>query len=156
MRTFAAKSILKNLSAIWASNETKALEAAGILADHFGLPVKVSLELHENDRSATGFLPPEEFERTADAFFANPLASVRGWETAVNAQQRITKAFFAIISSHPDGDIAVVAHGGVGTLLLCHLLKAAISRDHDQPFQGHYWAFDLDENSIVHPWQTIG
>lgn len=36
----------------------------------------------ENDRSSTGFLPPEEFEVVADAFFAQPGVSVRGWETA--------------------------------------------------------------------------
>lgn len=28
--------------------------------------------MHENDRSATGFLPPPEFEAVANQFFANP------------------------------------------------------------------------------------
>jgi broad specificity phosphatase PhoE len=53
MRTFASLPDLAKLSAIWASTETKAIEAAGILAGHFGLPVGVHHALHENDRSAT-------------------------------------------------------------------------------------------------------
>ena len=76
MRAFASQADLGRLSAVWASTETKAIEAAGILAGHFGLPVGVHHGLHENDRSATGFLPPPEFDRMADAFFAKPEESV--------------------------------------------------------------------------------
>ncbi len=155
MRTFASCVALQNLGAVWSSDETKAIEAAGILAARFGLPVHVSAQLHENDRSATGFLPPDEFEKTADAFFANPTISVRGWETAAAAQQRVTQAFAAIISAHTGGDVAVVAHGGVGTLLLCHLLNLPIDRKYDQPFQGHYWALNIEESSVIHRWQSI-
>jgi broad specificity phosphatase PhoE len=89
MRAFASQADLGNLSAVWASTETKAIEAAGILAGRFGFPVHVHRELHENDRSATGFLPPPEFDRMADAFFARPEENVRGWERAVDAQARV-------------------------------------------------------------------
>ena len=51
---------------IVSSDETKAIETARILADHVGLQVEVRGGIGENDRSSTGFLPPEEFERTAD------------------------------------------------------------------------------------------
>ncbi|WP_418294840.1 hypothetical protein [Microvirga ossetica] len=68
MRAFASQADLGNLSAVWASTETKAIEAVGILAGRFGLPVHVHRGLHENDRRATGFLPPPEFDRMADAF----------------------------------------------------------------------------------------
>lgn len=155
MRTFAFGTALQNLGAVWSSDETKAIEAAGILAARFGLPVHVSAHLHENDRSATGFLPPEEFEEAANAFFANPTISIRGWETAAVAQQRVRDAFAAIISDHTGGDVAVVAHGGVGTLMLCHLLNVPIDRKYDQPSQGHYWALNIEENSVIHQWQRI-
>jgi broad specificity phosphatase PhoE len=45
------------------------------------------------------------------------------------------RAVFRILGTHRDGDIAFRAHGGVGTLLLCKLLDAHISRGRDQPFQ---------------------
>ncbi|HEY8380586.1 MAG TPA: histidine phosphatase family protein [Microvirga sp.] len=156
MRAFAASTDVQKLAAVWASRETKAIEAAGLLAGHFGLAVGVHEALHENDRSATGFLPPPEFERTADAFFAHPEESVRGWERAVDAQARVATAVDELLDrSPPQGTIAFVAHGGVGTLLLCQYLGVPISRAADQPYQGHYWAFERATRRVLHPWQTI-
>ncbi|MBN8943348.1 MAG: histidine phosphatase family protein [Rhizobiales bacterium] len=155
MRFFAAAPELKDLTAVWASDETKAIEAAGLLAGRTGLPVGVHRGLHENDRSATGFLPPAEFQRVADQFFASPEESVRGWERAVDAQARVVAAVDDILARHPGGDLAFVAHGGVGTLLLCHRLGVPISRALDQHFEGHYWAFDIATRRVQHAWRPI-
>ncbi|KFG70793.1 histidine phosphatase family protein [Microvirga sp. BSC39] len=155
MRNFASRSDLGHLSAIWASTETKAIEAAGILAGHFGLPVNVHHGLHENDRSATGFLPPPEFDRVADTFFANPQESVLGWERAVDAQARVAATVDEILQGFKGANIAFVSHGGVGTLLLCDYLKTPISRDLDQPFQGHFWAFEGTSRRVIHQWREI-
>ncbi|TWI41946.1 histidine phosphatase family protein [Mesorhizobium tianshanense] len=155
MRTFAGSAVLSGLTSIWSSSEAKAIEAAGLLAAGFGVPVQVDEHLGENDRSATGFLPPVDFERVADAFFANPHESVRGWERAVDAQERVVGAVFRILGSHRAGDLAFIAHGGVGTLLLCKLLDAPISRSRDQPSQGHFFAFDLQSCQIIHEWRSI-
>lgn len=143
------------VSAVWSSAETKAVEAAGILAARLGLEPRIEERLHENDRSATGFLPPPEFERMADAFFARPEESVRGWERAVDAQARISTAVDAVLAASPPGDIAIVAHGGVGTLLLCELLGEKIDRRRDQPFQGHVFTFDRASRAVLHPWRSI-
>ncbi len=155
MRTFAASPQMRGLTQVWASTETKAIEAAGLLAGRFSLPVSVHPGLNENDRSATGFLPPPEFEAVADAFFATPHASVRGWERAVDAQARVANAIDEILSRPHTGNVAFVAHGGVGTLLLCKYLEAPISREADQPFQGHYWAFEIDTRGVLHPWHPV-
>ena len=156
MRAFATSTEVQNLAAVWASRETKAVEAGGLLAARLGVPVRVHPDLHENNRSATGFLPAPDFERTADAFFANPEASIRGWERAVDAQRRVAAAVKDILEQAPStGDIALVAHGGVGALLLCHYLDLPISRQADQPFQGHYWTFDLATRQVLHRWRPI-
>jgi broad specificity phosphatase PhoE len=127
-----------------------------MLAEHLGLPVA---ELGENDRSATGYLPRAEFEAVAGLFFAHPDENVRGWEKAMDAQRRIVSAIDEVltISIGCGGDIAVVAHGGVGTLLLCHLRGEAIGRQHDQPPSngGNYFAFDALTSPIHHGWKTI-
>jgi broad specificity phosphatase PhoE len=156
MRAFSGDAALAGLSAVWSSAEAKAIEAAGLMAAGFGLGIRVDPRLGENDRSATGFLPPPEFERTADAFFARPDESIRGWERAVDAQARVIGALDAIIATHREGDLAIVAHGGVGTLLLCHLLGEPISRRRDQPFQGHFFALDLASREILHGWRSYG
>ena len=155
MRAFAGSPVLAHVGAIWASGETKAIEAAGILAGALGLGIAVDAALGENDRSATGFLAPAEFERMADAFFAAPERSVGGWERAVDAQARVRAAVAAIAAVHRDGDLAIVAHGAVGTLLFCALSGHAISRTFDQPFQGHYWTAALPDLRPVHGWQPI-
>jgi broad specificity phosphatase PhoE len=53
------------------------------------------------------------------------------------------------------GDVAIVGHGGVGTLLLCRLAGLPIDRAHDQPGQGHYWSYDASNRHLMHGWQPI-
>ncbi len=155
MRVFAASPVVAEVGAVWSSTETKAIEAAGILAGALGLGVRVSARLGENDRSATGYLPPAEFEALADRFFAEPETSVRGWERAVDAQARVQVAVAEIVAGHGEGDLAIVAHGAVGTLLLCALSGVPISRSRDQPFQGHFWRAALPELRPEGGWQAI-
>lgn len=155
MRRFADGDVVAGVTSVWASGEAKAIEAAGILAARFGIGVSVDRDLGENDRSATGFLPPAEFEAVADAFFAEPEASVRGWERAIDAQRRIRAAADRLLAGHREGDIAIVAHGAVGTLLLCSYRRQAISRAFDQPFQGHYWIASLPGPSVEQGWLPI-
>ena len=144
---------LDGMSALWSSAETKAQETAAIIAR--GLTVRTETDLGENDRSSTGYLPPAEFEVAADRFFAAPDTSFRGWETARAAQKRIVAAVTRILRSHGDGDLVIVSHGAVGTLLRCHLADLAIDRRHDQPGQGHLWAATLPGLDDPTDWQPI-
>jgi broad specificity phosphatase PhoE len=146
---------------IFASGERKARDAAQILADGLGLGgYSVIANLGENDRSATGFLAIDDFEATVDAFFAQPLQSVRGWEPAADAQSRIVRAVELAVSQTPDrGDIAIVGHGGTGTLLYCHLAGVAIDRRYDQPATngGNWFTFDWASRKLLcDGWQSIG
>ena len=60
------------------SEEVKALDTAQLLAAHLGIVAERRAATGEIDRSATGFLPPDEFERLADACFADPTVNARG------------------------------------------------------------------------------
>lgn len=155
MRRLAADPGLAGLAAVWASDETKAIEAAGILAARFGLPVRVHPGLAEMDRSSTGYLPREVFERHADAFFARPEESIAGWERAVDAQARILAAAREILAGHGEGGIALVGHGGTGTLLMAALAGLSISREHDVPAGGCTWRFALDPLRVTERWRAI-
>jgi broad specificity phosphatase PhoE len=157
LRRFAASGAIDAVTAVWASTECKAIEGAGILAAARGLGVGVREDLGENDRSATGFLPPPEFEAMADAFFARPEESVRGWERAVDAQARVLGAVWALAAGHQgSGDMLVVAHGAVGTLLRTHVLGARISRALDQPGQGCWFRVALPDWRLIDPeWQHL-
>ena len=145
------------------SAETKALETAAIIAAATGLTIEVRPDTHENDRSATGFVPPGRFEELADAFFAEPDVSVEGGETASDAQRRIAASTADLfqVDAESQGDVLIIGHGGVGTLLLSHLLAVPISRELDQsgppaaPGGGNYWTYDLGVSEIVHRWRPI-
>ena len=153
--TFAGSRTLSALGAIWSSTERKAVETAALLAEPFELAVRTDPRLCENDRSATGYMPPAQFEAAADAFFAAPEVSFRGWETASAAQRRIADAVAEIVSCHDGGDLALVTHGAVGTLLWCALSGEEISRRFDQPGQGHYWSADLESLRPDFGWRLI-
>ncbi len=158
MRAGLAQPWVRELTAVHCSTERKAIDGAAILAAHLGLPYIPHDGLGENDRSSTGFLPPPEFERMADAFFAQPEQSVRGWERALDAQRRIAAAVQAIDrSDKTPGPLAIVSHGAVGALLRCWLAGEAISRQWDQPANGggNWFGFTLEPSALHSAWQPI-
>ena len=151
----AARPWVRRLERIISSDETKAVELAGILAEAAGVTVEIAENAHENDRSATGFLPPAEFEKAADWFFAHPEVSFHGWERAIDAQARIVSVVTNVLARHdPARPIAFIGHGGVGTLLRCHLSGLPIARIHDQPPNGggNIHAFRLDDLKPLTGW----
>lgn len=149
---------MADVTSIYCSTEQKAVDGAEIMANHLSLGYTPVHALGENDRSATGFLPPHEFEAVADEFFSRPSQSVRGWEKAVDAQLRIVDAVHSIEAMDKSkGAIAIVAHGAVGTLLYCYLSGQAIERRWDQPPNsgGNYFAFELNPNRVFSWWKAI-
>lgn len=157
-RIAAAQPWASRLMRIVSSDETKAIETADILATAAGISVEILQGMHENDRTGTGYLPPSEFEKAADWFFAHPTESFHGWETAADAQARIVSAVDAVLAHHdPKHPIAFIGHGGVGTLLKCHLAGVPISRSKDQSGGGggNLFAFDLANRAISCDWTAI-
>lgn len=158
MRNGLQQPWVKELAAIYCSTEQKAIDGARILADHLNLAFAEIPELGENDRSATGYLPPAEFESMADAFFASPSVSVRGWERALDAQRRIVQAVNEIARAGSAAhSVAIVSHGAVGTLLYCHLAGLAIDRRWDQAPNGggNYFRFTLEPRKVFSGWRAI-
>jgi broad specificity phosphatase PhoE len=157
MRAITQRPWALGIRSVFSSSERKATDAACILAEHLGLSAIILEGLAENDRRATGYLPREAFEAMADAFFAEPEQSVCGWERAIDAQWRIIAAVDRALSlAAPGGDVAIISHGAVGALLLCHLKGVAISRAEDQPGTGggNVYAFDGDRR-LISEWQRL-
>ena len=157
-QAFSRSEAVRRVTAIHSSQERKARDAAAILSAATGVPAVEVHDLHENDRSATGYLQAAEFEATADLFFAHPTESVRGWERAIDAQARIVGCVAAIVRADRGvGDIAIMAHGGVGALLMAHLLGAPISRRFDQPGRGggNWFSHDPLTRQVLSGWRDI-
>ena len=182
MTAMLARPWVAGLGAVYCSDEQKALDGAAILAGHLGLKPVALAGLGEVDRSSTGWLLEEE-HAAARQLFARPEDSVRGWETAVQAQARIVRAIDAVLrhaadqgsgragekeplslyspslrrAAVPPASLAIVAHGAVGTFYLCHLKGVPISMDESQPGRdgGHYFCFEADGRRLVHGWTRI-
>ena len=148
----------RNIAALHCSTERKAVDTAALVAHGLGLSFERHVDLGENDRSSTGYLPREEFEHTADEFFENPTQSVRGWTSAAMEQARIVKAVRRLVAEiNPNDTILIVSHGAVGALLMADLLGAPISRAFDQPGDGggNWFAFNGASWSLIHQWRDI-
>jgi broad specificity phosphatase PhoE len=151
-----AKPWVSAIRRIVSSEERKAIETARIIAASRGLPIERRADMGENDRSATGFIPPDKFDAAADAFFAEPEKSWRGWERAVDAQRRIVAAVEAVLDGHDAAmPILFVGHGGVGTLLKCHLAGVRISRLDQPAGGGNIFAFRLSDRRLLCDWTRL-
>ena len=135
MRKMTAHPWTSGVRRIFASSERKARDGAEVLADGLSLAgYSVVDDLGENDRSAAGYLPKQEFEATADAFYARPQVNVRGWERAADAQARIVRAVDRIMSQiQPTVMWRLSATGGpercsIATWPGCRLTAAMTSR----------------------------
>lgn len=158
MSAMLSQTWVKEVSHIYSSTEQKALDGAKILSAHLGLTAMAREDLGENDRTSTGYLEQEAFLEHVRKFFASPDESIGGWEPAAVAQTRVVDAIKGIASIHDvDAHIAVIGHGGVGSLLLTSLLRRLVSMEQEQPGKtgGNYFVFDAADWSLVHGWRPI-
>jgi broad specificity phosphatase PhoE len=158
---FANHKLARSVTRIVSSTETKALELAQCLAAVSGARIESGDKFGENDRSSTGFVPPERFEQLADAFFADPLVSTEGWERAADAQARVVAAFEEALAGHePSVPVIFTGHGAVGTLLKCQLGGRTIARSEDQrrigdPGGGNVFVVRLSDRALLSDWMAM-
>ena len=156
MAALASAPWIWGLSALYCSTERKARDGAAMLSSMTGLASVERMDLGENDRSSTGYLPPSDFQATAAAFFAEPEVSIRGWARAVDEQARIVAALDAVVAE-ACGSVAVVSHGAVGALALAHFLGQPSSRALDQPGAtgGNYFALSIPRRQVLYGWRPV-
>lgn len=157
---FARSAAMRPIRLLIASAETKTTETAHLLAGS-GADLVIGENLHENDRSSTGLVPAEQFERLLDTLYAEPKLSPGGWESAAAALTRTVAAIRAAIKQHADrAPLAFVGHGTVGTLLKCHLAGRRAERHEDQrrmahPGGGNIFAFSLADLRLLADWVAM-
>jgi alpha-ribazole phosphatase len=115
------------LSAVYCSDLVRAVTSADILAQPHGLvPIEVPALRERSFGVWEGmtFLEikgkyPVEFELWAE----NPLEfSPMGGESTTGVKERVIPEVEGIIKKHAGQSVAVVAHGGINRIVLCHIL----------------------------------
>lgn len=120
-----------SLSAVYCSPLSRALKSAEIIAEPYGLSPVVIPDLRERSFGIWEGMSfneikekyPEEFE----AWAKNPLkySPIKG-ESTIEVRDRVVLALEDILSKHHNDRIAIVAHGGVNRVILCHFLEVPL------------------------------
>lgn len=119
------------LEAVYSSDLSRAVKSAEIIAAPHGLEPVIIPGIRERNFGIWEGMSfdeiqekyPEEFE----AWAGNPLKySPMGGESTLGVRERVLGALEGILQNHPPGSsgrssVAVVSHGGVNRIILCHL-----------------------------------
>ena len=120
-----------SLSSVYCSDLSRSLRSAEIIASPFGLTPVIEPALRERsfgDWEGMTFSEirdgyPVEFGLWAE----NPLKySPPQGETTSEVRDRVISVFNAIVKKHEGGYVAVVAHGGINRVILCHVIGAPL------------------------------
>lgn len=108
-----------DLAAIVTSEEPKAVETGQIVARILHLPCESAHGLHEHERGVVKEIgDQDEFRAQVARLFERPDELVMGYETADQAHARLAAAVARIVTQHASGNLAIVSHGTVMTLLI--------------------------------------
>lgn len=115
------------LSAVYCSDLQRSIRSAEIIAGPHALrPVLVPALRERNFGVWEGMSFDEIKEKYPDEFDAwagNPLQfSPVGGESTIEVRERVMNSLHEIIHRHQGEHVAVVAHGGVNRIIICHML----------------------------------
>ena len=115
------------LQAVYSSNLSRAIKSGQIVAEPYALQIIVVPELRERSFGIWEGMTFSEIKETYASEFeswaGNPLKySPPGGENTMEVHERVIRALEMILSNHGGDRIAIVAHGGVNRIILCHLL----------------------------------
>lgn len=117
----------KRVDAVYCSDLSRAVKSAEIIAEPYGLKPIIIPELRERNFGLWEGMSFDEIrEKWPDAFnawAANPLEfSPMNGESTIELRDRALKVFSETIAKHQGENIAIVSHGGINRVILCHLL----------------------------------
>ncbi len=115
------------LSAVYCSPLSRALKSAEIIAGPHGLKPIVIEGLRERSfgiwEGMTFTEIKEKYPQEFEAWAGNPLRySPIDGESTLEVRDRAVKAVDNLLSNHNSEHIAIVAHGGVNRIILCHIM----------------------------------
>jgi len=127
MTALAERLAAVKLDAVYASDLSRTRRSAWIVAEPHGLSTVETPALREFAMGHWEGLTAEEIRALDAALFTAWMADVAGYqfpggESLAQLSARAWPAFERIVAAHPDGQVAIVAHGGTNRLILCRAL----------------------------------
>ena len=127
MEEVAGRLIEEKIAALYTSDLSRTLHSSEILGRMLHLTPIVSPPLREKSFGKWEGLPQAELLRRFpdewSDWLANPAdAKPTGGESVREMASRVLPVVSQIIKNHPGERVAIVAHGGVNRVILCHAL----------------------------------
>lgn len=111
----------ERLVEIVSSTETKAVATAEMLAKRFSMAWRIAEGLHEHERGVLPWMAEDQWRAQLAEFFARQDELIFGLETANRALQRFRAAVKSTLDTARAGDVVIVSHGTVMSLLLAEI-----------------------------------
>ncbi len=117
----------KGLAAVYTSDLSRATASAEIIAKPHGIEPVIMPALRERSfgiwEGMTFTEIMERYPAEFQAWASDPLRfSPLGGESTKEVYDRVIPALDAIVSKHAGEHVAIIAHGGVNRVILCHIL----------------------------------
>jgi alpha-ribazole phosphatase/probable phosphoglycerate mutase len=121
-----------SLEGVYSSPLQRAIDTAAMLAATHALSVELVADLREIAFGEWESLSNEEVEQQFGPllreWWRHPdQTQIPGAEPLAQGRERAMAALRGIVDRHPDGQVAVVAHGGMNKLVLLTLLDAPLA-----------------------------
>lgn len=117
----------KGLEAVYSSDLSRARRSAEIVGRPYGLEPAIIPGLRERNFGIWEGMSFDEIRAKYPAEFSawasDPLRySPMGGESTLGVRERVVSSLCEITGRHPDSPVAIVSHGGVNRIILCHFL----------------------------------
>jgi len=138
---------------IYSSIEPKAIQVARLASEKYRCPWFQEKDLGEADRTATPFLPLEEYMLAVQEAYLNPDTNIKGWESHHQMMKRNATVLKKIKNNYKNKTIVIIGHGGAGTTIKCYIKGIEPQFSEDPKQTGCIFIADLDANTIIQDWQ---
>ena len=158
MERFAASPVLAGVTAIYSSGERKAVDTARILSERTGCPLVWWRRCTRTTARRPATCRPSSSRRWPTASSPSPKPVCSAGSGQSTRRLGSSRCIHGILERDTTpGDIVIAAHGGVGALLLAHLLGKPISRRFDQPGSGggNFFTWRRAALELLREWQSI-
>ena len=134
----------RKVDAIYTSDLLRALQTAEEMGEVMGMEPKPVEGLREVSLGQWEGKEIEEIKasdpRTLELWYSSPMeARIPGAEPLNAFRERVLSTFRELVESHPSGEIVVVSHGGVLSVIIADVLQMSLNS---------LWRFRLDNASI--------
>ncbi len=154
-KALATNPIIKDLSLIYSSLQTKALETALVLAKPNNIPIKTNPDLTEVTSFTREFLG-DSYKQAVTDFFSGKISRIAHGETISEALSRFEDALNEIAESESTKEnIGVVSHGTILSFFSAKYSSKPAIFYHDNIQMPDFAVFNWDTKKFVKEWEGV-